>query len=190
MKTNAYRLSFFKFIKKMTIIFSMKRILVIGCPGAGKTFFAKKLKEITDLPVVHMDNLYWNKDKTSINQKELEKKLLPYLKEEKWIIDGNYHDTLKLRLKYATDVFFMKMPRDECIAGILERIDQPRDDIPWIETKQDAVELISWTIDYEERTKIAEESLLKEFPDVKIHVFNTREEVNKYLLDAKKRGLY
>ena len=106
-----------------------------------------------DLPVVHMDNLYWNEDKTSISFDELNKKLLPYLQNEEWIVDGNYHDTLKLRLEYATDVFFLKMPREQCIEGILERIDQPRDDIPWVETKKDAVELIEWTIDYEERTK-------------------------------------
>lgn len=165
----------------------MKRILVIGCPGAGKTYFAKKLKEITGLPVIHMDNLYWNKDKTSISTEELENKLLPYLKEESWIIDGNYHNTLKLRLEYATDVFFMKMSREECIEGILERIDQVRDDIPWVETKKDAVELINWTIDYEERTKAQEEELLEEFPNVKVHILNSREEANRYLEELKKR---
>ena len=68
----------------------MKRILVIGCPGAGKTYFSKKLKEIMGLPVVHMDNLYWNEDKTSISFDELNKKLLPYLQNEEWIVDGNY----------------------------------------------------------------------------------------------------
>ena len=165
----------------------MKRILVIGCPGAGKTYFSKKLKEITGLPVVHMDNLYWNEDKTSISFDELNKKLLPYLKEEEWIVDGNYHDTLKLRLKYATDVFFLKMPREQCIEGILERIDQPRDDIPWVETKKDAVELIEWTIDYEARTKADEEALLKEYPDIKVHIIKSRKGADTYLEKLKKR---
>ena len=165
----------------MIKIINMKRILVIGCPGAGKTYFAKRLKELTGLPVIHMDNLYWNKDKTSISVEELENKLLPYLQQDEWIIDGNYHDTLKLRLEYATDVFFLKMSRDECIEGILERIDQPRDDIPWVETKKDAVELIEWTIDYEKRTKAAEEKLLKEYKKVNVHILKSREEVNKYL---------
>ena len=165
----------------------MKRILVIGCPGAGKTYFSKKLKEITSLPVIHMDNLYWNEDKTSISFDELNKKLLPYLKEEEWIVDGNYHDTLKLRLEYATDVFFLKMPREQCIEGILERIDQPRDDIPWVETKKDAVELIEWTIDYEERTKADEEALLKEYPNVKVHIIKNRQDADNYLEKLKKR---
>lgn len=159
----------------------MKRILVIGCPGAGKTYFAKKLKAIINLPVIHMDNLYWRKDKTSISQEELSQKLLPYLEKDEWIIDGNFHDTLALRLKYATDVFFINVTREECIEGILERIDQPRDDIPWIETKKDAVELIAWTLDYEERTKAKEEELLKEYPNVKVHVLKSRKEVNDYL---------
>ena len=165
----------------------MKRILVIGCPGAGKTYFSKKLKEITSLPVVHMDNLYWNEDKTSISFDELNKKLLPYLKGEEWIVDGNYHDTLKLRLEYATDVFFLKMPREQCIEGILERIDQPRDDIPWVETKKDAVELIEWTIDYEARTKADEEALLKEYPNVKVHIIKSRKNADTYLEKLKKR---
>ena len=170
----------------MIKILSMKRILVIGCPGAGKTYFAKALSKIIDLPVVHMDNLYWNKDKTSISKEELEEKLLPYLKEENWIIDGNYHDTLKQRLEYATDVFFLNMSREECIEGILERIDQPRDDIPWVETKKDAVELIEWTIDYETRTKADEEKLLKKYKKVNVHILNSREEVNQYLVSLSK----
>ena len=164
----------------------MKRILVIGCPGAGKTYFAKALSKIINLPVIHMDNLYWHKDKTSISKDELESKLLPYLKEDKWIIDGNYHDTLKQRLEYATDVFFLNMPRETCIEGILERIDQPRDDIPWVETKKDAIELIEWTIDYESRTKADEERLLKRYKKVNVHILNSRAEVNNYLLSLIK----
>ena len=68
----------------------MKRILVIGCPGAGKTYFSKRLSQILSLPLIHMDNLYWNKDKTSVTTEELEKRLLPYLEKDEWIIDGNY----------------------------------------------------------------------------------------------------
>ena len=164
----------------------MNRILVIGCPGAGKTYFAKALSKIIGIPVIHMDNLYWNKDKTSISKEELENKLLPYLKEDKWIIDGNYHDTLKQRLEYATDVFFLNVPRETCIEGILERIDQPRDDIPWVETKKDAIDLIEWTIDYEDRTKADEERLLKKYKKVNVHILKTRAEVNNYLLSLIK----
>ena len=163
----------------------MKRILVIGAPGSGKSYFSKKLGQILNLPVIHMDNLYWNKNKESITREELIKKLKPFLRQEKWIIDGNYHQTLKLRLKYASDVFFLNLSREECIKGILERVDQPRDDIPWIETKEDAEELIKWTEDYEERTKEEEIALLNENKHVKVHTLNSREEVNNFLDNLK-----
>ena len=101
----------------------MKRILVIGCPGAGKTYFSKRLSKILNLPLVHMDNLYWNKDKTSVDLDTLKARLQPYLEKEEWIIDGNYHKTLEMRLPYASDVFVLDLPRKECIQGILDRID-------------------------------------------------------------------
>ena len=160
----------------------MKRILVIGCPGAGKTYFSKKLSKLLGLPVVHMDNLYWHEDKTRVSTEELKEKLLPYLTKDEWIIDGNYHKTLEMRLPYATDVFVLDISRKECIEGILERIDQPRDDIPWVETEEDATELIAWTAGYGFRTKDEEMALLdKNKNHLAIHTIKSRQEMNDYL---------
>ena len=164
----------------------MKRILVIGCPGAGKTFFAKRLGQILNIPVIHMDNLYWHKDKTSVSTDELKAKLLPYLEQETWIIDGNYHHTLEMRLPYATDVFILDVPRKDCIQGILNRINQPRDDIPWIESEEDATELIAWTASYGFRTKDEEIALLNKNKHLKVHIINSREEANNYLDNLSK----
>ena len=164
----------------------MKRILIIGCPGAGKTYFAKRLGQILNIPVIHMDNLYWNKDKTSITTEELKEKLLPYLEKESWIIDGNYHHTLEMRLPYATDVFILDVPRKDCIQGILNRINQPRDDIPWVESEEDATELIAWTASYGFRTKDEEMALLEKNKHLKVHIFKSREEANSYLDNLSK----
>ena len=131
----------------------MKRILVIGCPGAGKTYFSKRLSKILNLPLVHKE----------------------------WIIDGNYHKTLEMRLPYASDVFVLDLPRKECIQGILDRIDRPRDDIPWVEREDDATELIAWTADYGFRTKDEEIALLNKNKHIKVHVINSRKEMNEYL---------
>jgi len=163
------------------MIINMKRILVIGCPGAGKTYFSKRLSKILNLPLVHMDNLYWNEDKTSVDLDTLKARLQPYLEKEEWIIDGNYHKTLEMRLPYASDVFVLDLPRKECIQGILDRIDQPRDDIPWVESEDDATELIAWTADYGFRTKDEEIALLNKNKHIKVHVINSRKEMNEYL---------
>lgn len=166
----------------------MKRILIIGCPGSGKSYFAKRLGEILNLKVIHMDNLYWRNDKTAITREELLMKLQPYLEEENWIIDGNYHHTLENRLKYATDVFFLDLSKEECEQGILERVGKKRDDIPWIETKEDALELIAWNETYEERTKQEEINLLKQYPHLKIKTFKSRKEIADYLFKINKKS--
>ena len=163
------------------MILSMKRILVIGCPGAGKTYFSKALAKKLSLPIIHMDNLYWHEDKTSISTEELKAKLQPYLEKDEWIIDGNYHKTLEMRLPYATDVFVLDLSRTECIQGILDRIDQPRDDIPWIEREDDATELIAWTADYGFRTKDEEMALLEKNKHLHVHIIKSRQEMNEYL---------
>lgn len=165
----------------------MKRILVIGCPGAGKTYFSKKLGKILSLPVIHMDNLYWREDKSTVSREELIEKLLPYLKQDEWIIDGNYHHTLEVRLPYATDVFMLDMSRKECIQGILERVEKPRDDIPWVESKEDAAELIAWTADYGFRTKEEEVALLNKNKHLVVHTFTSRQEMNDYLSKLEKK---
>lgn len=179
MKENAFKSLSLHLVSIM--ILSMKRILVIGCPGAGKTYFSKRLSEILGLPLVHMDNLYWHADKTSIDTESLKEKLLPYLVQDQWIIDGNYHKTLEMRLPYATDVFVLDLPRKECIQGILDRIDQPRDDIPWIEREDDATELIAWTADYGFRTKDEEIALLNKNKHLCVHTITSRQEMNEYL---------
>lgn len=159
----------------------MKRVLVLGSPGAGKTYFSKRLAELTNLPLVHLDNLYWSKDKVACSREELEAKIMPYLLKEEWIMDGNYHHTLDLRLKYCTDVFFLDLPREDCVKGIRNRINQPRDDIPWVESEEDAEELIDWTKDYLETKRPYELQLLAENPSVKVVVFYSRKEIDEYL---------
>lgn len=164
----------------------MKRILIIGCPGAGKSYFAKALGKLLNIPVIHMDNIYWKKDKTSISHEELIEKMQPYLEQDEWIIDGNYHNSLKHRIQYATDVFFLNISREECIKGMIERIDVPRDDIPWVESEKDAEELIAWTEDYEARTKFIEETLLEENQHITVHTLKSRQEMNEYIENLKK----
>lgn len=49
----------------------MEKIIVIGSPGAGKSYFSKRLASVLDLPLYHLDNLYWNENRTHISREEL-----------------------------------------------------------------------------------------------------------------------
>lgn len=95
----------------------MKKIIVIGSPGAGKSVFSQKLKNIIGLPLYHLDMLYHKKDGTHISKEELEEKLKGILKKDNWIIDGNYQRTLELRLKECDTVFLLDYPLEDCLSG-------------------------------------------------------------------------
>ena len=56
-----------------------RRILMVGCPGSGKTTFALRLAEKTGLPLFHLDSVYWRADRTHLTREELVNVLRPIL---------------------------------------------------------------------------------------------------------------
>ncbi|MBR6504566.1 MAG: adenylate kinase [Clostridia bacterium] len=159
----------------------MKRIIIIGSPGAGKSVFSQKLKNATNLPLYHLDMLYHKKDGTHISKRGLEEKLKDIFKEENWIIDGNYQRTLELRLKECDTVFLLDFPTDVCIKGAESRIGKKRDDMPWIEEKFDE-EFKKRIINFSNEKLPQIYRLLDKYKDSKkIIIFKTREETDNFI---------
>lgn len=98
-----------------------KRIIVIGCPGSGKSTFSRKLAEITGIPLYHLDAIYWKKDCSHISRAKLIIEQKKILKNDCFIIDGNFKSTLKMRLKKTDLVFLFDLPTDVCIYGATHR---------------------------------------------------------------------
>ncbi len=69
----------------------MKRVIVIGCPGSGKTTFAEKLSKRTGLPLYYLDAIWHKPDKTHISREEFDQRIQEIFATDKWIIDGNYN---------------------------------------------------------------------------------------------------
>ena len=84
----------------------MNRVMVIGCPGSGKSTFSKALHEITKLPLYHLDMMYWNSDRTTLERDVFNKRLFDTVRKDKWIIDGNYGSTIEIRLQACDTVVF------------------------------------------------------------------------------------
>lgn len=100
----------------------MKRIIIIGMMGSGKSTFANKLGKKINLPVIHLDKEYhlpnWEERFTKEEWIEFLKKLL---KQKEWIIDGNYKSTLDLRLKATDTVIFFDFPKWLCLFRAIKR---------------------------------------------------------------------
>lgn len=162
-----------------------KRIMVIGSPGAGKSTFSRKLREITGLPLYYLDSIWHKPDRTNISKEEFDKRLMEIVKEDSWIIDGNYQRTLKKRLDRCDTVFFLDYPLEICLKGAEERIGKKREDLPWLETEFDE-EFRQYIVDFAKNQLPEIYSLLEEYKkDRDIVIFYKREEANIYL-----RSLY
>lgn len=99
----------------------MKRIAIIGPGGAGKSTFAKRLGQQLKREIIHLDRLYWRPNWTPTPRQEwvtLQKQLI---QPEEWIIDGNFHKTLDLRLAAADTIIFLDFPRWLCLWRIISR---------------------------------------------------------------------
>ena len=158
----------------------MKKVLVIGCPGSGKSTFSRALHSALGLPLYHLDMLYWNADKTTVEKSVFLQRLEEALKKDRWIIDGNYLSTMELRLKNCDTVIFLDYPLSTCIGGVLERLGKPRSDMPWTETKEDE-EFMDFIKSFEEKSRPEVMKLLEKYKEKKILVFTSREQGDEFL---------
>ena len=107
-----------------------QKIIVIGCPGSGKSTLSKELRDVTGLPLFHLDNIWWKPDKSHISRVEFDQKLNEILLTDRWIIDGNYNRTYEMRFQACDTVIFLDYPVNVCMNGIKERIGRSRTDTP------------------------------------------------------------
>ena len=116
----------------------MKKIIVIGCPGSGKTTFAKGLCEATGIELFHLDAIWHKPDKTHISREEFDVRLGELLSLDSWIIDGNYSRTLERRLSECDTTFLFDLPTSICLEGARARIGIERPDMPWVAGELDS----------------------------------------------------
>ena len=158
----------------------MKKIIVIGCPGSGKSTVSRALHNKTSIPLYHLDMMYWNADKTTVEKSVFLERLSAVLEKDEWIIDGNYGATMELRMAECDTVIFLDYPLEVCLGGIKERRGKPRSDMPWIETEEDA-EFIEFIKSYNEQQRPKVFELLEKYSDKNIIILGSREQADAFL---------
>ena len=158
----------------------MKKVIVIGCPGSGKSTFSRALRDKTGLPLYHLDMIWHKPDRTNVSREEFDSVLSDILETDEWRIDGNYGRTLETRVRYCDTVFLLDFPTEVCLSGVEARIGLKREDMPWVEEEFDS-EFREWIINFPKEKLPQIYELTETYKNKNIITFKTREEIQKYL---------
>lgn len=173
-------------------IFPYQKILVVGPGGAGKSTFSKKLSEVLNIPVYHLDRIYWLPNWEHISREEFIEKVHEITSTDKWIIDGNYSGSLEERVPLAEVIIFLdfnifmcvnsaikrafksrKKQRDDLTEGCIEKIDK------------NFIDFLNWIWVFRKKNRPKMLAIFDKF-DTPIIRFENRKQLYKYLEQIKK----
>ena len=102
----------------------MKRIVILGPSGTGKTTYGRILGEKLGLKILHLDSVYWKKNWDNIDKEEFDEYMKNFFrKHDKWVIDGTYRNNkhFRYRLDLADTIIFLDVGTQVSMHGIHER---------------------------------------------------------------------
>jgi adenylate kinase family enzyme len=152
----------------------MKKIIILGNSGSGKSSIAKKLCLKNGLAHLDLDTLAWLTETPPKRkpQSESQKEILHFISEnEGWVIEGCYSDLLKIPLPSSNELIFMNLPVEMCIANAKKRPWEPHKYESKAAQDKNLDMLIEWISKYDERndtfSKAAHEKLYAKYEGLK-----------------------
>ena len=152
--------------------------MVIGCGGAGKSTLARGIAARTGLPLVHLDRHYWRPGWQEPDKQAWREQVAVLAAVPRWIMDGNYGDTIDLRLARADTVIVLDPPPWRCLLGVLTRAarwyGRSREDMaPGCPERIDGAFLLYvWSYRRTHRPRVL--ALLRDFPGDRVHLRSRR----------------
>ena len=164
----------------------MERVMIIGCGGAGKSTLARKLGEKTGLPVVHLDQIWWEPGNWQhIEKSEFDERLAEELRKPRWILDGNFNRTIEARLAVCDTVIYLDYPRLVCLKNWLGRVvknrgraraDMGEGCTEWLDP-----EFAGWIWNFNKKYRRTYYELLENVENKNIVILKSRRQADKFL---------
>ena len=160
----------------------MKRVLIIGCCGAGKSTLAIGLADKTNLPIIHLDSYYWKPNWIETPKDEWTEIVKRLCSQPEWIMDGNYVNSLPVRLSFADTVIFLDFNTVSCLFGAFRRLilrHRP-DKIEGCKERID-FEFLKWIIMFKARQTPKITALLRSYANGKVYVLRNGRQCKEFL---------
>lgn len=164
----------------------MERIMIIGCGGSGKSTLARALGEKTQIPVVHLDQIWWSPGNWQhLEQEEFDMRLAEAVEEPRWIIDGNFNRTIQMRLQQCDTVIYLDFPAVVCLFSWIKRVitnwGKARPDMAGGCSEWFAPEFAGWILRFNRTYRKAYHKLLSEQGGKTVLIVKNRYQVHEYL---------
>lgn len=163
---------------------SINRISIIGGSGSGKTTLSNILSKELNLPVFHLDYAHYKENWVERDKNERNKIILSLSNNEKWIIDGNYTQTLKERLQKSDLIIWLDYSTFSLLKGIFKRIiknfNKEKPEIPGCKERLD-FSFVKQTLNHNKKKRPKFLELLTDIPNYKLLIFKKQKDLNKWL---------
>jgi adenylate kinase family enzyme len=163
----------------------MKRVIVIGSGGSGKSTFSQELGRGTGIPVIHLDREYWRPGWEETPKEEWNARVAELLAGERWIMDGNFGGTRKMRMQAADTIIFLDLPRRMCVYRILKRTvkyhGKSRPDMTEGCNERLDLEFIMWVWNYKHRSRKRLLAELESLGDKRVIILKNQRQVSEFL---------
>jgi adenylate kinase family enzyme len=170
----------------------MKRIVVIGSGGAGKSTFSRRLGEATGIEVIHLDSVFWRPGWEPTPKPEWATKVAEMVRRDSWIMDGNFGGTRKARIKACDAVIMLDVPRYVCLYRVIKRAikfrGKSRPDMAAGCNEKIDLEFLSWVWNYPRRGRKRAFEEIKEYPEKRFVVLKSAREADEFLRKCKSDG--
>ena len=163
----------------------MERVMIIGCSGSGKSTLARALKEKLGLPLVHLDQLFWEPGWQMTAKENFDHQLQMAVDMDRWIIDGNYNRTIPMRLPKCDTIIYLDFSRWECLLGVFQRIiknyGKVRPDMPEGCPERFDWDFIKFVWNFNKNNRVRNYTYLASAKHAKHIVLKSRKEVKAFL---------
>ncbi|MGI5293023.1 topology modulation protein [Nonomuraea polychroma] len=102
-------------------VMRMKKVAIVGCSGSGKSHLARELGRRLDAQVTHLDAVFYDDEWNALPQEKFEALQGDFCAADRWVADGNYNSTLRIRLEACDTVIFMDVPTWAALWGVFSR---------------------------------------------------------------------
>ena len=167
----------------------MRKICIIGSGGAGKSTLAKILHNELNIPMFHLDALYWQPNWVEMDKVKWVQLQTELCNQSEWIIDGNYGGTIDIRLKASDVIIFLDLPVYLCLWRAFKRQikyrGKTRPDMGRGCTERFSFSFVWWILRYARTRKPQIMNKLSELNEKPIYILQSKKDIDKFICNIQ-----